>query len=177
MRAQITIQQTFNRTTRPPEYDELQWAKGQQVLAANTASVGFSLAAGLTIATGTDCPGSCALVGREVEYLVNLHGLDPLEAIKCATANGPLALMVRQENLGMAPLSGQLKEGFVADVIALRSSPLEDIAVLKEADSVTHVWRGGELFKSPELTHICEGSATVEPEVLEAFVPKSPCWM
>ena len=113
---------------------------------ANTASVGFSLAAGLTIATGTDCPGSCALVGREVEYLVNLHGLDPLEAIKCATANGPLALMVRQENLGMAPLSGQLKEGFVADVIALRSSPLENIAVLKEADSVTHVWRGGELF-------------------------------
>jgi imidazolonepropionase-like amidohydrolase len=27
----VTIQQTFNQTVKPSEYDDLQWAKGQEV--------------------------------------------------------------------------------------------------------------------------------------------------
>ena len=41
--------------------------------------------AGVTMATGTDCPGSCALVSMELVYLVELFGLSPLEAIKRAS--------------------------------------------------------------------------------------------
>ncbi len=68
-----------------------------------------------------------------------------LQAIEAATANGPLCL----GKLGMAPLSGQLKPGYAADVIALSNNPLDDIAVLQDSSKVTHVWKAGVLFKSP----------------------------
>jgi imidazolonepropionase-like amidohydrolase len=70
--------------------------------------------------------------------------MTPLQAIEACTATSP-------ETLGehMAPRSGQLKEGFDADLIALGKNPLEDIDVLSEPDKVRHVWKGEKLFKSP----------------------------
>lgn len=73
----------------------------------------LSIEAGLTIATGTDCPGECAQVGKEIAYLHNLFGMSALEAIQCGTANWPFTLG------GMAPKSGQLREGYIADIIGL----------------------------------------------------------
>lgn len=72
-------------------------------------------------------------------------GMTPLQALECATANGP-------ETLGrMAPLSGQLKEGYDADFIAVVESPLDDLSVLTKVENISHVWKGGELFKGPDL--------------------------
>lgn len=70
--------------------------------------------------------------------------MTPLQAIEAGTANAP-------EVLGKyrAPKSGQLKEGFDADFIALSASPLDDIKVLAEASNVTHVWKAGVLVKEP----------------------------
>lgn len=45
--------------------------------------------------------------------------------------------------------SGQLKAGYDADLIAISSNPLEDIEILMDPDNITHVWKGGVLFKSP----------------------------
>ena len=47
----------------------------------SASQVRESIKAGVTMATGTDCPGSCALVSMELVYLVELFGLSPLEAI------------------------------------------------------------------------------------------------
>jgi len=72
-------------------------------------------------------------------------GMTALQAIEAGTANAP-------EVLGKyrAPKSGQLKEGFDADFIALSANPLEDIKLLAEASSnVTHVWKAGVLVKEP----------------------------
>ena len=67
--------------------------------------------------------------------------LDELEAIEAATANGP-------ETLGpQAPHTGQLREGYDADLIALDTNPLEDRSVWGEADRVTHVWQLGRRVK------------------------------
>ena len=60
-----------------------------------------------------------------------------LEAIEASTANGPLALGPQ------APRSGQLKEGYDADVIALDFNPLEDNGPWGDPDRVTHVWKSG----------------------------------
>lgn len=69
--------------------------------------------------------------------------MTPLQAIEAGTANAP-------ETLGpQAPLSGQLATGFDADFIAISENPLEDIAALANPEKVTHVWKGGKLFKSP----------------------------
>ena len=70
-------------------------------------------------------------------------GMTPLQAIESATANGP-------ETLGpQAPKAGQLLEGFDADVICVSGDPSADVSVLADPDNVTHVYKGGTLFKSP----------------------------
>ncbi|KAG5992568.1 hypothetical protein E4U43_003728 [Claviceps pusilla] len=102
---------------------------------------------GVKIAMGTDSGSSDRRSGlshgknaHELVYAVEL-GMTPLQAIESATAIAP-------ETLGaLAPLSGQLKMGFDADIIAIRKNPLEDIKVLAEADNITHVWKGGKLYK------------------------------
>ena len=72
-------------------------------------------------------------------------GMKPLQAIESATANGP-------ETLGpQAPKSGQLLEGYDADVICVEGDPSTDISVLADPVNVTHVWKSGTLHKSPDL--------------------------
>jgi len=106
---------------------------------------------GVKIALGTDqstsAQGSFNTHGRngkEFFYAVEA-GLSPLQAIEAGTATSP-------ETLGkhMAPKSGQLKEGYDADLIALSANPLDDINILAEPDNVTHVWKGGKLYKAPQ---------------------------
>ena len=81
--------------------------------------------------------------GREFAYAVEA-GMSNLQAIEAGTANAP-------ETLGpQAPLSGQLATGYDADFIALSHSPLNDIKILSDVDRITHVWKGGKLFKSPD---------------------------
>ncbi|KAL7937870.1 hypothetical protein V8C35DRAFT_290152 [Trichoderma chlorosporum] len=103
---------------------------------------------GVKVALGTDMTSSARTSAlshgnnaHELLYAVEL-GMTPLQAIECATANGPETLG------GMAPLSGQLKAGYDADIIAVAESPLDDIQVLTDTSNITHVWKGGKLFKS-----------------------------
>ncbi|MFI6479566.1 amidohydrolase family protein [Nonomuraea sp. NPDC050663] len=102
---------------------------------------------GVTLAMGTDIfvsgserPNSWGRNGRELAHLTAC-GLSPLEAIKAATANGPLTLG-RQ-----APRSGVLAEGHDADLITLSADPLADISVLAEPGNVTGVWKAGRKVK------------------------------
>jgi imidazolonepropionase-like amidohydrolase len=79
---------------------------------------------------------------RELYWAVKM-GMSPLEAIQATTANAPEVLG------GMAPLSGQIKAGYDADLIGVLENPLEDIEVLNKVEKITHVWKGGRLYKSP----------------------------
>ncbi|KAK1967371.1 amidohydrolase [Colletotrichum sublineola] len=104
---------------------------------------------GIKIALGTDSASSDRTKGlahgnnaMELYWAVK-NGMTPLQAIEAGTANCPEVLG------GMAPLSGQLKEGYDADLIAVAKNPLDDIEVLVRKENVTHVWKGGKLFKSP----------------------------
>jgi imidazolonepropionase-like amidohydrolase len=102
---------------------------------------GVTIAMGTDIAlTGPDRPNAWGQNGSEPGYLVKL-GLSPLEAIEAATASGPLTLGPQ------APRSGQLAEGYDADVITLDGDPLADIGVLADPERVTRVWTGGRLVK------------------------------
>jgi imidazolonepropionase-like amidohydrolase len=65
-----------------------------------------------------------------------IRGGDPL-----APASGPLTLGPQ------APRSGQLAEGYDADVITLDADPLADIGVLADPDRITAVWTRGRRVK------------------------------
>ncbi|KAL7950065.1 hypothetical protein V8C42DRAFT_309384 [Trichoderma barbatum] len=109
---------------------------------------GLAIKKGVKVALGTDMISSARASAlshgnnaHELTYAVEL-GMTPLQAIESATANGPETLG------GMAPLSGQLKVGYDADIIAVAENPLDDIRVLTNTSNITHVWKGGKLFKS-----------------------------
>lgn len=78
----------------------------------------------------------------ELEYAVKA-GLSNLEAIRAATANGPLTVGAQ------APRTGQLKVGYEADILGLTANPVEDVRVLQEKNNIKFVWKGGKLFKGP----------------------------
>ncbi|KAJ4295073.1 hypothetical protein N0V90_007081 [Kalmusia sp. IMI 367209] len=105
---------------------------------------------GVKIALGSDLiisiPGtglSHGNNGAELVYAVEA-GMTPLRAIEAATATAPETLEPQ------APHSGQVAAGYDADLIAVNGNPLEDIALLNQPDRITHVWKGGKLYKQPK---------------------------
>jgi imidazolonepropionase-like amidohydrolase len=101
------------------------------------------------IAAGTDIgrsgPKSLGHWGQnalELPLLVKA-GLTSLEAIEAATATAPLTLGPQ------APRAGVLQAGYDADVIGIVGNPADDVSILADADNITHVWKAGELVKSP----------------------------
>ncbi len=86
---------------------------------------------GVTVVTGTDqVMGGAPVspVARECQYMVDF-GISPLEAIACATKNGA-------EVLGLGGELGQVKEGYLADLIAVDGDAAKDILALKNIRAV-----------------------------------------
>ncbi|KEF51119.1 uncharacterized protein A1O9_12842 [Exophiala aquamarina CBS 119918] len=125
--------------------------KFEKIEPQRRAAYAAAVKGGVKIALGSDfgvsIPGHHAGHGAnalELKCAVDA-GMTPLQAIEAGTANGPLTLGPQ------APLSGELKEGYDADFIAVAGNPLDDIEILTMPDNITHVWRGGKLYKSPGL--------------------------
>jgi imidazolonepropionase-like amidohydrolase len=121
------------------------YRKAMMVAEHHDQALKTAIARGVTIAMGTDIFLSGTAQGRnsrEIRHLVDA-GMSVLEAVEAATANGPLTLGPQ------APRSGQLREGYDADVIAVDADPLEDLSVWGEPDRVTHVWKAGVAVKEP----------------------------
>ena len=117
-------------------------ARLDQLLAARElarASARQAVAGGVRIALGTDAGvlphGQNA---RELRSLVEV-GLSPLEALRAATIGAA-------ELLGWSDRVGVLEPGFLADAVAVRGNPLEDVGALEQ---VGFVMKGGVVVRSP----------------------------
>ncbi len=114
------------------------------VVAAKAAEIGpliqgtFSRAhaAGVRIAFGTDC-GVCPHGSNALEFELMVEaGMTPMEAIRAATLNAA-------ELLGKSDELGQVRSGFMADLIAVADDPLQDVQTLK---NVRFVMRSGAVY-------------------------------
>jgi len=117
--------------------------KGQMVSGVHEHAMKLAIAKGVKIAAGCDIFVSGKMYGTgslEVMHLINA-GMTDLEAIEAATANGPNTLGAQ------APHTGQLREGYHADVITMDANPLDDRSVWGDADRVTGVWQLGRRAK------------------------------
>jgi imidazolonepropionase-like amidohydrolase len=125
------------------------WAPTLTVLQDRPASImdtmykylNHAYKAGVPIVMGTDIgsfPWDINEI-RELEIYVRKAGLTPMDAIKTATLN--TARLLRIENK-----LGQIQKGYIADMIAVKGNPLEDIALLQQVD---FVMKEGKIYKRP----------------------------
>ena len=88
-----------------------------------------ALKIGTPIAFGTDVGGiPHQFAAREFSYMVEL-GMSPAAAIESATINTAKLFRVDRE-------TGTLEAGKLADIIAVKGDPLQDVTVLEEVDFV-----------------------------------------
>lgn len=74
--------------------------------------------------------------GRQFARMVT-YGMTPIQAIQAATINS--AGLLKQENLG------QIKEGYLADIVAVEGNPLDNISLLED---VSFVMKDGVVYKN-----------------------------
>ncbi|TWO71142.1 amidohydrolase family protein [Caenimonas sedimenti] len=80
---------------------------------------------------------------RDLEFFVKYLGFTPAEAIRCATVYGG-EIMMRGHELG------QVKEGYLADLLLVDGDPLANIGILRDPKRILAVMKDGQFAKMPE---------------------------
>jgi imidazolonepropionase-like amidohydrolase len=97
------------------------------------------IAAGVPFAVGSDVgPFPHGTQARELELMVK-YGMTPLAVLQADMLNGARLM-------GMAGQIGELKAGYLADIIAVPGSPLDDISAVTK---VAFVMKGGVVVRAP----------------------------
>jgi imidazolonepropionase-like amidohydrolase len=81
---------------------------------------------------------------RDLQYLVKYAGMTPMEALMAATCHGG-AMMMKEKELG------QVKEGFLADMLLVDGDPLADLSILCDQRKLLAIMKDGVFHKEPEL--------------------------
>jgi imidazolonepropionase-like amidohydrolase len=79
---------------------------------------------------------------RDLRYFVDLLGFTPMEAIVAATKSGG-------EIMGIGNELGQVKAGYLADLLLVDGDPLADLALLEDAQRLTGIMKDGVFHKRP----------------------------
>ncbi|MGZ3341444.1 MAG: amidohydrolase family protein, partial [Reyranella sp.] len=80
----------------------------------------------------------------DLEYFVKYLGFTPMEAIVAATKLGGEIMMQPRE-------LGQVKEGYLADLLLVDGDPLANIALLQDKDRILAVMKDGTFHKQPNV--------------------------
>lgn len=77
-------------------------------------------------------------------WMLQMGGLTPLQAIRCATKNGA-------DYIGMGDQIGSLEKGKLADLIVMDKNPLENI---RNTESIKYVMLNGRLYEAETMNEI-----------------------
>jgi imidazolonepropionase-like amidohydrolase len=77
---------------------------------------------------------------RDIEHFVNHLGYTPGEALVCATRYGA-------ELMGLGEEAGQVREGFLADLLLVDGDPVADVRLLQQTERLVGILKGGEVHK------------------------------
>jgi len=120
-------------TNYPPEFV----SKAQQIMTAQLANFRKAVNAGVKIGFGTDI-GVCRFGTNAREFtLMTENGMTAMQAIQAATA-------ADAELLGVSQKLGSITRGKLADIIAVRGDPLQNVRLLED---VRFVMKEGRIYK------------------------------
>ena len=79
---------------------------------------------------------------RDIGHFVDMLDFSPMDAILAATRLGA-------EIMGMGNRLGQVKPGYLADLLLVDGDPLADVAILQQRDRLRAIMKDGVFWKSP----------------------------
>jgi imidazolonepropionase-like amidohydrolase len=82
---------------------------------------------------------------KDLEYFVDLLGFSPMEAITSATRYGG-------QIMGMGDDLGQIKAGFLADLLLVDGDPIANIRLLQDKARILAIMKDGQFHKAPKMT-------------------------
>jgi len=79
---------------------------------------------------------------RDLEHFVKFFGYSPAEALTAATRTGAQAMLLPGR-------TGEIQEGFLADIVAVAGDPTLDVRVLQDAAKIRMVMKDGAIYPRP----------------------------
>ena len=114
--------------------------KARALLDQQVVSFQKALAAGVNMAMGTDAGGfGHGQNASELAYLV-AAGMTPMQALVATTSMGA-------QCMGLGPEVGVLREGMLADLLAVDGDPLQDVGMLQDRSRMRLIVKDGEIVK------------------------------
>ena len=86
---------------------------------------------------------------RDLKHFVNLLGFTPSEALQCGTRIGG-------QVMGLGNELGQIKEGYIADLLLVDGDPLEDLDLVVHEKNLHVIMKEGSLYKDHSETAVIE---------------------
>jgi imidazolonepropionase-like amidohydrolase len=78
---------------------------------------------------------------REISHFVDMLGFTPMEAIMAATSLGG-------EIMGMGDRLGQIRPGYLADLLLVDGDPLQNVAILQQPQRIRAIMHDGAFWKN-----------------------------
>ena len=100
---------------------------------------------GIRVVAGGDYGFAVTPMGqnaRDIEHFVRYFGYTPVEALRCATVVG-------QSLMGRAHDLGQVREGFIADLLLVKGDVISDVSLVQKQDNLLMIMKDGKMFKDP----------------------------
>jgi imidazolonepropionase-like amidohydrolase len=94
---------------------------------------------------------------RDLKHFVDLLGFSPSEALQCGTRIGG-------QVMGMGDELGQIKEGYIADLLLVDGDPLTDLDLVVHEKNLHVIMKEGSLYKDISVTSAHE--QTGQPDLV-----------
>jgi imidazolonepropionase-like amidohydrolase len=92
---------------------------------------------------------------RDLKHFVDLLGFSPTEALQCGTKIGG-------EVMGLSSELGQVKEGYIADLLLVDGDPLQDLDILVHEQNLHVIMKDGALYKDHSAIAAVKRAAAAE---------------
>jgi imidazolonepropionase-like amidohydrolase len=79
---------------------------------------------------------------RDIGFFVDYYGYSPAEALLCATRNGGAVM-----TMGSDEKLGEIREGYLADLLVVDGDPVTDFSVLLNPDRLVVIMKDGKIHK------------------------------